>query len=308
MFKLRKRIFLFLTLIATVFCVVGCGNKNTVRIYFEKNEYEVRMQTHYELKPVVKASATVNTAELELVYESSNEEIARYVDGTIYPVSEGTVEVKVYWKDKASVYDKAVVKVIKAALPEFRADDPIVVLKGDKKVIPYELHLNYTNAVAKFYALDLSPEVATITEDGVLDPIALGEGTIKVVVSDYSGEEYETKVAIKVIESDFNITYEFPVLKRTDGPNEDKTYNINLALDESLKQDTIYNVNTYLNNDIPEYVVYTDSFMGTTGVKLNKTLDTLTPSYKILVFAFKICKSPIGKLLSIGSSSLPVIF
>ena len=208
MFKLRKRIFLFLTLIATVFCVVGCGNKNTVRIYFEKNEYEVRMQTHYELKPVVKASATVNTAELELVYESSNEEIARYVDGTIYPVSEGTVEVKVYWKDKASVYDKAVVKVIKAALPEFRADDPIVVLKGDKKVIPYELHLNYTNAVAKFYALDLSPEVATITEDGVLDPIALGEGTIKVVVSDYSGEEYETKVAIKVIESDFNITYE----------------------------------------------------------------------------------------------------
>ena len=67
------------------------------------------MQTHYELKPVVKASATVNTAELELVYESSNEEIARYVDGTIYPVSEGTVEVKVYWKDKASYFLKILI-------------------------------------------------------------------------------------------------------------------------------------------------------------------------------------------------------
>ncbi len=208
MFKLRKRIFLFLTLIATVLCVVGCDNKETVRIYFEQNEYEVRMQTHYQLEPVVKASATVNKAELELVYESSNEEIARYVDGTIYPVSEGTVEVKVYWKNKASVYDKAVVKVIKAALPSFRADDPIIVLKGDKGLIPHELYLNYTDAVAKFYALDLSPEVATITEDGILDPIALGEGTIRVVVSDYSGEEYETQVSIKVIESDFNITYE----------------------------------------------------------------------------------------------------
>lgn len=209
MFKLRKRIFLFLTLVATALFVVSCNQtKDVVRVYFEKNDYEVRMQTIYELKPVVKTSATISAADVELVYESSNEEIARYVDGTIYPVSEGTVEVKVYWKDKESIFDKAVVKIIKAALPEFRSEDPIIVLKGDQKLIPYELHLNYTDAVAKFTALDLNPEVATITEDGILNPIALGEGTVKVVVSDYSGEQYETVVTIKVIESDFSITYD----------------------------------------------------------------------------------------------------
>ena len=108
--------------------------------------------------------------------------------------------------------------------------------------------------------LDLS------TDNNISDSITVGKGsTGTILITGLFG----------ITKPDFNITYEFPVLKRTDGPNEDKTYNINLALDKSLKQDTIYNVNTYLNNDIPEYVVYTDSFMGTTGVKLNKTLDTI---------------------------------
>lgn len=58
MLNFRKRIFLFLTLIMTVLCLVSCTDvKNTVRINLEENEYTVRMQSTLTVKPVIKASA-----------------------------------------------------------------------------------------------------------------------------------------------------------------------------------------------------------------------------------------------------------
>ncbi|MCM1324985.1 MAG: hypothetical protein NC218_12810, partial [Acetobacter sp.] len=74
---------------------------------------------------------------------------------------------------------------------------------------------------------------------------------------------------------DFHITYKFEILKRADGPKEDGTFDINLELTDELKEVTTYNVQTYLENDIPEYVLYNNSFIGDTGIKLNDTLDSI---------------------------------
>ena len=106
MLNFRKRIFLFLTLIMTVLCLVSCTDvKNTVRINLEENEYTVRMQSTLTVKPVIKASADFDMNGFEVVYESSNEEVVRYVNGILYPISEGEAQIKVYWKDKDVIFD-----------------------------------------------------------------------------------------------------------------------------------------------------------------------------------------------------------
>ena len=143
MLNFRKRIFLFLTLIMTVLCLVSCTDvKNTVRINLEENEYTVRMQSTLTVKPVIKASADFDMNGFEVVYESSNEEVVRYVNGILYPISEGEAQIKVYWKDKDVIFDKATVKVIKPALPELLVEDPVNVLKNDEVLLPYTLYKN----------------------------------------------------------------------------------------------------------------------------------------------------------------------
>ncbi|MGM9900021.1 MAG: hypothetical protein ACI32E_05520, partial [Bacilli bacterium] len=117
MLNIKKRIFLFLTILVTVFCLAGCNDaSNTVRINFEKEEYVVRMQDYLTVKPKIEHSVSISESEIEVVYESLDENVVRYEHGVLYPQAEGETTIKVYWKDKEVVFDKAVVKVIKAAL------------------------------------------------------------------------------------------------------------------------------------------------------------------------------------------------
>ncbi|MGM9899214.1 MAG: hypothetical protein ACI32E_01385, partial [Bacilli bacterium] len=115
MLNIKKRNFLFLTILVVIFGLVSCttGTSN-VRIKFEQDEYVVRMQDYLTVKPEVTHDGSVS--EVELVYESSKESVVRYEHGVLYPQSEGEATIKVYWRDKEVVFDKAVVKVIKAAL------------------------------------------------------------------------------------------------------------------------------------------------------------------------------------------------
>ncbi len=205
MLNFRKRIFLFLTIIAVVLGLVGCSDaSNTVRINFDSDEYEVRMQSYLEVKPTIKADASLSLDEIEVIYESSDESIVRYQHGVLYPVSEGEAEIKVYWKDKEVVFDKATVKVIKPALPEFVYDETQLFLKNGQSNLNYSLRYNYTEAKAVFSSL--TPEIATITEDGVVSAIAVGTAEFKAVISD-SKESVEVKFSITVTESDYAINY-----------------------------------------------------------------------------------------------------
>ena len=206
MLNFRKRIFLFLTLIMTVLCLVSCTDvKNTVRINLEENEYTVRMQSTLTVKPVIKASADFDMNGFEVVYESSNEEVVRYVNGILYPISEGEAQIKVYWKDKDVIFDKATVKVIKPALPELLVEDPVNVLKNDEVLLPYTLYKNYTDAKATFKTL--TPEIATIDETGRVKALKVGTALFEAVVSDYAETSEVYTIKVNVVESDFSIKY-----------------------------------------------------------------------------------------------------
>ena len=205
MLNFRKRIFLFLTIIAVVLGFAACtDSSNTVRINLDSEEYVVRMQSYADAKATIKAAASVSVNDIEVVYESEDESIVRYEHGVLYPVSEGETEIKVYWKDKDVVFDKATVKVIKPALPVLVGHEGQQFLKGGEGQIAYTLHKNYTEAAVKFESLN--PEVATITESGVVSAVKVGTANIHAVVSDYEESE-EYYFSIEVVESDFAINY-----------------------------------------------------------------------------------------------------
>ena len=131
MFNFRKRIFLFLTIIAMVLGLAACTDpNNATRIKFDSEEYTVRMETYLEVKPTIKVAPSVSINDIEVVYESSDESIVRYEHGVLYPKSEGEAVIKVYWKDNEVIFDEAVVKVIKPALPEFVCNEGQQFLKG----------------------------------------------------------------------------------------------------------------------------------------------------------------------------------
>jgi len=240
MLNFRKRIFLFLTIITTVLCLVSCTNpENTVRIKFDSDEYTVRMQTYLEVKPVIKASSDMQLSDIEVVYESSNEDVVRYEHGILYPVSEGEAQIKVYWKTKDVVFDKATVKVIKPALPELRFDGPFVILKNDVQQLPYSLYLNYTEAQISFTALN--PDVATISEDGKVTAHKVGDAIIEAVISDYEETSEVYQLAVKVVESDFTITYDLNGGTNDDtNPHAYNTLDCPIPLKEATKNGYIF--------------------------------------------------------------------
>ena len=205
MFNFRKRIFLFLTIIAVVLCLVSCTEpNNATRIKFDSVEYTVRMQSYLEVKPTIKVAPSMSIDDIEVVYESSDESIVRYEHGVLYPKSEGEAVIKVYWKDNDVIFDEAVVKVIKPELPEFVCTQEQQFLKGGEGQIAYTLHKNYTDAQAKFESLN--PEVALVSESGKVSALKVGTANIHVVVSDYE-DVAEYYFTIEVIESDFAINY-----------------------------------------------------------------------------------------------------
>ena len=202
MLNFRKKIFLFLTIIGLVALLASCSdNTNSVRINIPEDEYEVRMHADMKVEPVVRTSSSMSIDDVELVYESSDESVVKYVNGWLYPQAEGEATIKVYWKEKNVVFDKATVKVIKAALPQLVYTQNVF-FKNEVGEIEYTLDYNYTDAVASFESLN--PEIAEITPSGTVTAHAVGEAQIKVKVNDAS-EEYEEVVKLTVVESDFAI-------------------------------------------------------------------------------------------------------
>ena len=202
MLNFRKKIFLFLTIIGLVVILASCGqNSDSIRVSLEDEEIEVRMQSVMEFKPVVRTSSSMSADDVELVYESSDESIVKYVNGTLYPQAEGQAQIKVYVKNNKGIFDRATVTVIKAELPELVYEQNVF-FKNEVKPLSYELSYNYTGAVAAFEAIN--PEIADISAEGIVTAKAVGEARIKITVSDAT-EKYEEVVKVSVVESDFEI-------------------------------------------------------------------------------------------------------
>ncbi len=206
---IKKKFFLFLTIICTVLCLVSCveGGQGSVRVYFKQKKFEVKLNEELVLEPVVKVSADLDEADIELVYESLDESIVLYEDGVVYPVAMGKTKVKVYYDEDPDIYSTAEITVIKAALPEFKLEESMTVLKGDEKQIGYKLENNLSEALATFTVDEESAGIVSVTKEGKVTALAVGEATINVLVSDYE-ESYETSIKVVVVESDFAISYD----------------------------------------------------------------------------------------------------
>ncbi|MCM1265220.1 MAG: hypothetical protein NC200_03390, partial [Candidatus Gastranaerophilales bacterium] len=74
-----------------------------------------------------------------------------------------------------------------------------------------------------------------------------------------------------------NDTAIIEVLNRVDSPNSDNKFNINLVLTDDLISlyTRAYTVATYWNEELGIYDVKSDNFIGTTGIALNETLDSI---------------------------------
>ena len=204
MSNLNKKILLFVMFVGVAFGLVSCSNPdNSVRIYFSEDAYEVRMGETKVIEPTIIKSSQVG--DIELVYTSSDESIVKVEDGVLVPVAMGEAVVKVAWADRDVIFDKATVKVVKAALPQPVLDYAEKMLKGAEQKVSVSLGNNLTEATYSFEAL--TPEVAEVSAEGVIKAVAVGTAKFKLTVADY--EESETvEFEVAVEESDFAIKYE----------------------------------------------------------------------------------------------------
>ena len=231
MSNLNKKILLFVMLVGVAFGLVGCTNPdNSVRIYFSEDSYEVRLNETKVIEPTIIKSSQVG--DVELVYSSSDESIVKVENGVLVPVAMGEATVKVAWAEKDIIFDKAVVKVVKAALPEAVLDYQAKMLEGAKQTVSVSLGNNLTEATYSFKAL--TPELAEVSEEGVVSAIAVGTAKFEVEVADYE-ESYKVEFEIVVEEADFAINY---VLNGgTNDPENPVGYNA-LALPLPIKEAT----------------------------------------------------------------------
>ena len=96
MLKLRKRLFLILSMVGVILCLVSCIPDGYIKLKFDEELYTIKVGEKLDFMPtVVKDSHESN---YELVYESSEQIVATYIDGILTGLKEGTTELKVLLK------------------------------------------------------------------------------------------------------------------------------------------------------------------------------------------------------------------
>ena len=181
---------------------------DTVKISFGSNEYTVKEGQTINLDINITTGSNYDAAQVkkELVYSSSDETVAKFVNGQLIGVGIGETEIKVEWSQKAIVFDKANVTVLSSTLPEIVFTDYSPnMLKGATQTIGYKFNPVYTDAEVKWESAN--PEIATVDQNGQVSAVAVGEATIIA----YATDEFDEKafvLKINVSESDFAIEYE----------------------------------------------------------------------------------------------------
>ena len=206
--NLRKRIFLVLVSLLVVLGIAACTSAaDTVKIAFGSDDYTVKEGQTISLDINITTGSNYDAKQVqkELVYSSSDETVAKFVNGQLIGVGIGETEIKVEWSQKAIVFDKAYVTVLSSALPEIVFEDYSPnMLKGATQTIGYKFNPVYTDAQVRWESAN--PEVAVVDENGQVTAVAVGEATIIAYATD--GVDEKAFIAkISVSESDFAIEY-----------------------------------------------------------------------------------------------------
>ena len=178
--NLRKRIFLVLVSLLVVLGIAACTTAaDTVKIAFGSDDYSVREGQTISLDINITTGSNYDAEQVkkELVYTSSDETVAKFVNGQLIGVGVGEAEIKVEWSQKAIVFDKANVTVIASTLPEivFTEYSPNM-LKGATQTIGYKFNPVYTDALVKWESAN--PEIATVDQNGQVTAVAVGEASL----------------------------------------------------------------------------------------------------------------------------------
>lgn len=207
--NLRKRIFLVLVSLFVVLGLAACTNAaDTVKIAFGSGDYTVKegQTINLDINITTGSNYDADQVRQELVYSSSDETVAKFVNGQLIGVGIGETEIKVEWSQKAIVFDKADVTVLSSTLPEIVFTDYSPnMLKGATQTIGYKFNPVYTDAKVKWESAN--PEIATVDQNGVVTAVAVGDATIIAYATD-DIDEKAFVLKINVSESDFAIEYE----------------------------------------------------------------------------------------------------
>ena len=206
--NLRKRIFLVLVSLLVVLGIAACTSAaDTVKIAFGSDDYTVREGQTISLDINISAGSNydVNKVRKELVYTSSDPNVAKFVDGKLIGVGMGETEIKVEWSQKAIVFDKAHVTVFTNETPDivFTEYSPNM-LKGSVQTINYRFDPIYSDAPVRWESAN--PDLAVVDQNGQVTAVGVGEATIIAYVSDGVAETAFI-VKINIEESDFAIEY-----------------------------------------------------------------------------------------------------
>ncbi len=206
--NLRKRIFLVLVSLFVVLGIAACtAASDTVKIAFGSDEYTVKVGQTANLDINIATGSNYDAKQVreELVYTSSDESVAKFVNGQLIGVGIGETEIKVEWSQKAVVFDKAYVTVLSSELPEvvFTEYNPNM-LKGASQTVAYKLNPVYTDAAVKWESAN--PDVAVVDQNGKITAVGVGEAII--IAYSYDAENEKAFILkINVSESDFAIEY-----------------------------------------------------------------------------------------------------
>ncbi|MBQ4571226.1 MAG: InlB B-repeat-containing protein [Bacilli bacterium] len=206
--NLRKRIFLVLVSLLVVLGIAACTSAaDTVKIAFGSDDYTVREGQTISLDINISAGSNydVNKVRSELIYTSSDPNVAKFVDGKLIGVGMGETEIKVEWSQKAIVFDKAHVTVFTNQTPDivFTEYSPNM-LKGSVQTINYRFDPIYSDAPVRWESAN--PDLAVVDQNGQVTAVGVGEATIIAYVSDGFAETAFV-VKINIEESDFAIEY-----------------------------------------------------------------------------------------------------
>lgn len=205
MLKLRKRLFLILSMVGVILCLVSCIPDGYIKLKFDEELYTIKVGEKLDFMPtVVKDSHESN---YELVYESSEQTVATYIDGILTGLKEGTTELKVFVKDNPSVYATTTIQVVYTETLDVEFDVKDRMLKGQTYKISYVLQEGCIDPIITYRSND--DKILTVDNDGYV--LAVSKGTTQIiarVTSSVDGIQYREYVFdVTVLEEIYEIEY-----------------------------------------------------------------------------------------------------
>ena len=178
------------------------GDENPVpSISLDKETLSINAYTSETL------TATLTNSEEIIDWTSSNEEVAKVIDGKVIAVGVGSATITVSAGDVSASCE---VTVTENSAPIFtEISDTLSIIKGKTKTLDTEMTLNgeeFSDVTYSFAVETSDKEIVSVSEEGVITALDYGTQTVTVKAYFYGKEVANVSVAVTVIEYGILIT------------------------------------------------------------------------------------------------------